>query len=341
VPLDPTSPGFLAAIDGFIADVETLMREKLKGIGDYKNLADIESEIDKLTLRIEILGPDPEFQEVAKRMDLKRQDVSRKRDQMKPFLLKLERELALYQSAKSAASGMQAVAPAPVFAAPAPAPAPAPVFTAPAPVFAAPVAPPPQPPAAAAPPSFAPQAARPLQPPPAPGARAPQPPPLAPAWPEPAPVAAAPPAPIDMSLPPDDGDVASFISPSTDFITGPGTAGGGGDLAEAELMLESEVAPPAPVAPVNAAAQWPPPGEAILDPFAAFQPAKPAPAAPPRPPVPTPPPAAAPRAPAPPQGPPRPAGPPTPTAAPVGTRPPGPPPPTAPAGSSKTPPWQK
>src|SRR5688500_3069624 len=101
--MDPRSPAYHAALDMFIAEVEKLMREKLTGIGDYKNLADLDAEIDRLSLRIELLQSDPEFLEIVKKLDARRQEVSRKRDQMKPFLLKLERELAVYRNAKGGA----------------------------------------------------------------------------------------------------------------------------------------------------------------------------------------------------------------------------------------------
>lgn len=296
MPLDPRSPAYQAALDSFVSDVEKTMRDKLASVGDFKNLADLESEIDRLTLRIELLGTDPEFQEVSKRVEARRNDLARKRDQIKPFLMKLERELAVYRAAQQAGSLGISMSPAQ-----APAPAPAPAVAAPrAPATPAVSAPPPRapsPPPAAAPPSRPAPAWAPA-PAPQPAAtpvavdsrgslargaaavdpsRSSMPPPVGDdEW---ASAASAAPDALDMSLPPEEPMPESFVAAPTDFITGPGVQDA--SFADgAELMLENEV----PSAPPSAGAQWPPPGEAIPDPFAAFQPARPAaPAQPPRP----------------------------------------------------------
>jgi hypothetical protein len=270
MPLDPRSPAYQAALDTFVSDVEKTMRDKLASVGEFKNLADLESEIDRLTLRIELLGTDPEFQEVSKRVEARRNDLARKRDQIKPFLMKLERELAVYRSAQQAGSLGISMSPAQT----------------PAPVAPAPRAP--AAPAVSAPPPRAPAAPAAAAPPPRPApawapAPAPQPPPAA--MPPPvgddewASAASAAPDALDMSLPPEEPMGESFVAAPTDFITGPGVQDA--SFADgAELMLENEV----PAAPPSAGAQWPPPGEAIPDPFAAFQPARPAAGAqPPRP----------------------------------------------------------
>lgn len=333
MPLEPATPAYKAALDGFIADVEKLMREKLVGLGDYHNLGDIEGEIDRLGLRIQLLGTDPEFQESVKKLDAKRIDLARKRDQIKPFLLKLERELAIYRAAQQGGGEpeltlgqpveeeptvpMQPVpaAPPPVAAAPVRAPQPAPVF-APAPA--------PMPPAF---PPVAPPQPAPFRPPmPQPAPRTATPPPAA------APIAAqqltveeavldSPPE-LDMSLPPEEPmDDVNFLAAPSDFLQDAALTNQGGGFAASgpELTLDTVpsavAAPPAPAAPPSAGAQWPPPGQAMPDPFASFQ-GQGRPAAPPPQPAarPAPAPAAAqpprPATPAPAPGAPRPAAPP-------------------------------
>ncbi|HVO30012.1 MAG TPA: hypothetical protein VMV18_04725, partial [bacterium] len=239
MPFDPRSPAYAAALETFIADVEKTMHEKLTGIGEYKNLADIEAEIDRLTLRFDLLGTDPEFQEAAKRIELKRQELSRKRDQMKPFLLRCEREIAIYR----AALGGGAVAPAPAPAVAAPVPAAAPPWNPPAKPAAAAAPAPARAPAAA---TAAPPAARAPAPPPpaAPAPMAAAPAPVAP----PAPAAPAPAGEIDMSLPPEEEMPADFLASPSDFLVSMDAAGGtaeGMPGDDAELVLDTPAPPPA------------------------------------------------------------------------------------------------
>lgn len=341
MPLEPATPAYKAALDGFIADVEKLMREKLVGIGDYHNLGDIEGEIDRLTLRIQLLGTDPEFQESVKKLDAKRIDLARKRDQIKPFLLKLERELAIYRGATTGGEPelalgqpieeeptvpMQPVA-APAFA-PAPAPAPAPhAFQSVAQPQPAPYRPP------------MPQAPAPAQPQPRPATPPPAAIPVAARQPPAEPEVLQPPE-LDMSLPDEEpmADVNFLASPS-DFLADAATTNQGGFDAGPELTLDtvpSAIAapPPPPAAPPSAGAQWPPPGQAMPDPFAAFQgQGRPAAGAPPQPAArPAPPPAGA-----------APARPPAPApAAPAAPRPAAPPPAGgAAAKPGVKPPWVK
>ena len=333
MPLEPATPAYKAAVDGFIAEVQKLMREKLVGIGDYHNLGDIEAEIDRCSLRIELLGTDPEFQESVKKLDAKRIDLARKRDQIKPFLLKLERELAIYRGALGAEPELalgQAVEEEPTIPMqaiePPPAQAPAPRSAAPA--FQASPAPAPMPHAfqpAAPPPTRPPVQAAPRTPAPAP-APAPMRPPMAPA---PAPVVqveedlllAGPE--LDMSLPPEEPmDDVNFLAAPSDFLADAASTNQGDFAGGPELTLDTipsalspaTAPPPAAAAPPSAGAQWPPPGQAIPDPFSAFQGGRPPAGAPPQaPPRPAPAsavPPARPAAPAPAPAAPRPAAPP-------------------------------